>query len=29
VVNGLEVLDRIEPWDVVRQIRIWDGKTPQ
>jgi cyclophilin family peptidyl-prolyl cis-trans isomerase len=29
VVSGIEVLDRIEPWDVVRQIRIWDGKTPQ
>jgi HEAT repeat protein len=29
VVNGLDVIDQIEPWDVVRRVRIWDGKTPQ
>ena len=27
VVNGMDVVDRIEPWDVVRRVRIWDGTT--
>ncbi len=27
VVNGMEVADRIQPWDVVRSVRIWDGTT--
>jgi HEAT repeat protein/cyclophilin family peptidyl-prolyl cis-trans isomerase len=25
VVNGLEVLDRIKPGDVIQRIRVWDG----
>ena len=25
VVSGMDVVDAIEPWDVVRQVRIWDG----
>ena len=25
VVNGIEVVDKIEPGDVIKQIRIWDG----
>jgi cyclophilin family peptidyl-prolyl cis-trans isomerase len=25
VASGMEVVDRIEPWDVIRQVRIWDG----
>ncbi len=29
VVSGMDVVDRIEPWDVIRRIRIWDGITPQ
>jgi cyclophilin family peptidyl-prolyl cis-trans isomerase/HEAT repeat protein len=29
VVAGMEVVDRIQQWDVVRRIRIWDGITPQ
>jgi cyclophilin family peptidyl-prolyl cis-trans isomerase len=29
VVAGMDVVDRIEQWDVVRKIRIWDGITPQ
>ena len=29
VVSGMDVVDRIEPWDVIRSIRIWDGITPQ
>jgi cyclophilin family peptidyl-prolyl cis-trans isomerase/HEAT repeat protein len=28
VVDGMEVVDRLVPWDVIRSIRIWDGVTP-
>jgi cyclophilin family peptidyl-prolyl cis-trans isomerase/HEAT repeat protein len=27
VVKGMEIVDRIEPRDVIKQIRIWDGVT--
>lgn len=27
VVEGMDVVDRIEPWDVIRRVRIWDGTT--
>jgi cyclophilin family peptidyl-prolyl cis-trans isomerase/HEAT repeat protein len=27
VVNGMEVVDRIQPWDVIRRVQIWDGTT--
>jgi len=27
VVNGMEVVDRIGQWDLVRGVRIWDGVT--
>jgi cyclophilin family peptidyl-prolyl cis-trans isomerase/HEAT repeat protein len=27
VVNGIEIVDRIQPWDVVRRVQIWDGTT--
>ena len=27
VVAGMEVVDRIEPWDVIRRVRVWDGTT--
>jgi cyclophilin family peptidyl-prolyl cis-trans isomerase/HEAT repeat protein len=29
VVTGMDVVDRLVPWDVIRSIRIWDGVTPQ
>jgi cyclophilin family peptidyl-prolyl cis-trans isomerase len=29
VVNGMEVVDQLQQWDVVRRIRIWDGISPQ
>jgi cyclophilin family peptidyl-prolyl cis-trans isomerase/HEAT repeat protein len=29
VVNGIEAVDRLVPWDVIRSVRIWDGVTPQ
>jgi len=25
VVSGMEVVDAINPWDVIRRIRVWDG----
>jgi cyclophilin family peptidyl-prolyl cis-trans isomerase len=27
VVNGIDVVDRIQPWDVIRRVQIWDGTT--
>jgi cyclophilin family peptidyl-prolyl cis-trans isomerase len=27
VVNGMDFVDRIQPWDVIRRVRIWDGVT--
>jgi cyclophilin family peptidyl-prolyl cis-trans isomerase len=27
VVNGIEVVDRMQPWDVIRRVQIWDGTT--
>ena len=27
VVNGLEIVDRTQPWDTVRRVQIWDGTT--
>ena len=29
VVNGMDVVDRIEPYDVIQRVRIWDGSTTQ
>lgn len=28
VISGIEVVDQIEAWDVIRRVRIWDGETP-
>jgi cyclophilin family peptidyl-prolyl cis-trans isomerase/HEAT repeat protein len=27
VVNGMDVVDRLVPWDVIRGVKIWDGVT--
>jgi cyclophilin family peptidyl-prolyl cis-trans isomerase/HEAT repeat protein len=27
VIAGMDVVDRIQPWDVIRSVRIWDGAT--
>ena len=27
VVRGIEVLDQMQPWDVIQRVRIWDGTT--
>lgn len=27
VVAGMEVVDRIQQWDVIRRVRVWDGVT--
>lgn len=29
VVTGMEVVDRLMPWDVIKRVRIWDGVTPE
>ncbi|MGE5246672.1 MAG: HEAT repeat domain-containing protein [Betaproteobacteria bacterium] len=26
VVSGMEVVDRLQQWDVVRRVRVWDGQ---
>jgi cyclophilin family peptidyl-prolyl cis-trans isomerase len=28
VIAGMDVVDRIEQWDVIRRVRIWDGTNP-
>jgi len=25
VIAGMDVVDKIQQWDVIRQIRVWDG----
>jgi cyclophilin family peptidyl-prolyl cis-trans isomerase len=25
VLSGMDVIDRIQPGDVIRRVRIWDG----
>jgi cyclophilin family peptidyl-prolyl cis-trans isomerase len=25
VIAGMDVVDQIQPWDVIRRVRIWDG----
>ncbi|MDP1572357.1 MAG: HEAT repeat domain-containing protein [Vicinamibacterales bacterium] len=25
VIAGMDVVDALEPWDVIRQVRVWDG----
>jgi cyclophilin family peptidyl-prolyl cis-trans isomerase len=27
VISGMEVVDQIEQWDVIRGVTIWDGTT--
>jgi HEAT repeat protein/cyclophilin family peptidyl-prolyl cis-trans isomerase len=27
VVEGMDVVDQIQQWDVIRRVRIWDGQT--
>ncbi len=28
VIGGMDVVDSIEQWDVIRKVRVWDGETP-
>jgi cyclophilin family peptidyl-prolyl cis-trans isomerase len=28
VIEGMDVVDKIQRWDVIRRIRVWDGQTP-
>jgi HEAT repeat protein/cyclophilin family peptidyl-prolyl cis-trans isomerase len=25
VIQGMEIVDAIQPWDIVRRVRVWDG----
>jgi len=27
LVSGIDVVDRLQPWDVIRRVQIWDGTT--
>jgi HEAT repeat protein/cyclophilin family peptidyl-prolyl cis-trans isomerase len=27
IIAGMDVVDKIQPWDVIRRVRIWDGVT--
>jgi HEAT repeat protein len=29
VVSGMEVVDAIQPGDIIRRVRVWDGKTEE
>jgi hypothetical protein len=29
VVAGMEIVDRLMPWDIIQRVRIWDGVTPE
>jgi cyclophilin family peptidyl-prolyl cis-trans isomerase len=26
VIAGMDIVDQIEPWDVIRKVRVWDGQ---
>jgi hypothetical protein len=26
-VSGMEVVDRLQQWDTITRVRVWDGKT--
>ena len=26
VIAGMEVVDQIQQWDVIRRVRVWDGQ---
>ena len=26
VIAGMDVVDQIQPWDVIRRVRVWDGQ---
>jgi len=27
VIAGMEFVDQIQQWDVIRRVRVWDGNT--
>ena len=27
VISGMDVVDKIQQWDVIRRVRVWDGTT--
>ena len=29
VIAGMDIVDQIQQWDVIRRVRIWDGSEPE
>jgi HEAT repeat protein/cyclophilin family peptidyl-prolyl cis-trans isomerase len=29
VIDGMDIVDQIQPWDVIRRVIVWDGETPR
>jgi len=29
VIDGMDIVDQIQPWDVIRRVIVWDGDTPK
>jgi cyclophilin family peptidyl-prolyl cis-trans isomerase len=29
VIEGMEIVDQIQPWDVIRRVIVWDGEPPK
>jgi cyclophilin family peptidyl-prolyl cis-trans isomerase len=27
VIAGMDVVDKIQQWDVIRAVRVWDGQS--
>ncbi len=27
IIGGMDMVDRIQQWDVIRKVRVWDGQT--
>ncbi len=27
IIGGMDIVDRIQQWDVIRRVRVWDGQT--
>ena len=28
VIAGMEIVDQLEPGDIIQRVRVWDGTTP-
>ena len=29
VISGMELVDEVQPWEVIRRVRVWDGEAPK